>query len=388
MDGGNTGGGSGSIAPAASVSVVVPTYREVENVPDLVESVGAALSGRGFAWELLLVDDASDDGTEAAVARLAERFPIRIEVRRDAPRDLSLAVLDGIRLARYDRVCVMDADLSHPPERIADLVAALDEGCELAVGSRYAPGGRIEGAWSPYRRLNSWTATRLARPLVRCADPLSGFFATDRRRLPDRAELDPIGYKIALELMVRGGPRVREVPIAFRDRDRGASKMNWRQQFNYLRHLGRLYRFRFGAVFRAASFGLVGASGFVVDAGFYFGLQAVGSSHLLARFLSFWPAASWNWWLNRSFTFGDRPRAPRARQWTRFLMASLIGLTMNFGSYWFLTRSIEFFARERFLALVAGVVIGSAVNFAAATHYVYRRARAAGEPDARLRGSG
>ena len=62
MDGGNTGGGTGSIAPAASVSVVVPTYREVENVPDLVESVGAALSGRGFAWELLLVDDASDDG--------------------------------------------------------------------------------------------------------------------------------------------------------------------------------------------------------------------------------------------------------------------------------------------------------------------------------------
>ena len=353
--------------------MVVPTFREAENIPALAERVAAALSERRLTWELLLSDDDSDDGSEATVARLGERYPIRIEVRRGRPRDLSLAVLDGIRLARYDRVCVMDADLSHPPERIADLVAALDDGCDLAVGSRYTPGGRIDSAWSLYRRLNSWGATLLARPLVRCADPLSGFFAADRRRLPNPATLAPMGYKIGLELMVRGNLRVREVAIAFRDRDVGASKMNWREQLKYLRHLSRLYRFRFGGLFRAGTFGLVGASGFIVDAGFYFALQGVGVSHLLARFLSFWPAVSWNWWFNRVFTFGDRPRAPRAGQWTRFVGASLIGLTVNFGSYWALTALVAFFARERFLALVAGVVIGSAVNFAVAAGYVYRR---------------
>lgn len=356
----------------AGVSVVVPTLREAMNIPALAEGVRNALSRTDLAWELLLSDDDSDDGSAALVAELAARLPVRIEVRRGQARDLSLAVLDGIQKARFDRVCVMDADLSHPPERIPDLLAALSTECDLVVGSRYAPGGSIDSAWSFYRRLNSWGATLLARPLVRCADPMSGFFAADRRVLPDPGRLNPIGYKVGLELMVRGGLRVGEVPITFRDRDLGASKMNWRQQLNFLRHLGRLYAFRFAGLVRFAVFGFVGASGFIVDSAFYFGLQGLGASHLLARFLSFWPAVSSNWFLNRAITFRDRPRAPRARQWSRFAAASIAGLTVNFGSYWALTDWVGFFDRHRFLALAAGVLIGSAVNFAVAARYVYR----------------
>ena len=198
---------------------------------------------------------------------------------------------------------------------------------------------------------------------------MSGFF---RRLIPDASRLNPIGYKIGLELMVRGRLRVREVPITFRDRDLGASKMNWRQQFNFLRHLGRLYAFRFAGLVRFVTFCLVGASGFVVDSAFYFGLQELGASHLFARFLSFWPAVSSNWLLNRAITFRDRPRAPRARQWSRFAVSSIIGFSANFGAYWTLTGFVAFFDRYRFLAFAVGVVIGSAVNFAAATRYVYR----------------
>ena len=190
-----------------------------------------------------------------------------MEVRRDPPRDLSLSVIQGMRRARFGRLVVMDADLSHPPERIGALLAALADNCDFAIGSRYAPGGEVDAGWGPWRRLNSRIATLLALPLVRCSDPMSGFFATDRRALPDLEQLRPIGYKIGLELMVRGRLRVREVPIGFTDRDRGESKMNWRQQLNYLHHLHRLYRHRYGDAARLISFGIVGASGFVIDVG-------------------------------------------------------------------------------------------------------------------------
>ena len=230
-----------STSNSSAVSIVVPTLREAANLRPLAERVAGALAGHGAAWELLFVDDDSRDGGAAVAAGLAERLPVRMVVRRGARPDLSLAVLEGIARSRYDRVVVMDADLSHPPERIPDLLAALGAGCDMAVGSRYVRGASTDGDWGLGRVVNSRAATLLAAPLARCADPMAGFFAVDRRALPDPATLRPVGFKIGLELMVRGRLRVREVPIAFADRRRGASKLRWRQQLDYLRHLGRLY---------------------------------------------------------------------------------------------------------------------------------------------------
>ena len=355
------------------VSVVVPTYREALNIRALAEGVHAVLSGTGIEWELILADDDSADGTEALVDELARCFPIRLETRREPPRDLSRSVLFGIARARHERVVVMDADLSHPPARIPDLLRALDEGCDMAIGSRYAPGGRIDGGWSRWRLLGSRAATLLARPLVRCSDPMSGFFAVDRRVLPGFDALRPLGFKIALELMVRGRLRVREVPIEFRDRRRGASKMGWRQQRDYLRHLFQLYAFRHGGPARLVCFGVVGASGFVVDVAGYLALQWAGVEHRWARFASFWPAVTWNWLLNRRVTFRDRRPEPPMGQWVRFVAGSLTGLVVNVGSYAALTSFVGFFDRHRLLALVVGVGLGGVVNFMLATWYVYRQ---------------
>lgn len=227
------------------VSVVVPTWREAANLAALAERVSGALEGRPGPWELLLVDDDSGDGSAEIAADLARRLPVRFLVRRDGPRDLSLAVLEGLRRARHDRLVVMDADLSHPPESIPDLLTELDRGAfDLVVGSRYTPGSAIDPAWSRGRLFLSRLATLLARPLARCSDPLSGFFAADRRALPELDPQRPLGYKIGLELMVRGRLRVGEVPIAFSDRNRGSSKMTWRQQAAYLSQLRRLYLHR------------------------------------------------------------------------------------------------------------------------------------------------
>ena len=225
------------------VSVVVPTYREASAVAELVERVGGVLRTAGLDWELLLVDDDSNDGVERVVAELGARWPVRLHVRRCPPRDLARSVLLGFRLARFDRVAVMDADLSHPPDSLPDLLAALDGGAEMALGSRYAAGGAVDRGWSWARAAGSRLATAMARPLVTCGDPLSGFFAMDRTDLPSRDLLHPQGYKIALELMVRGGLRVREVPISFQNRQVGRSKMNWRVAAQYLRQLLRLHGF-------------------------------------------------------------------------------------------------------------------------------------------------
>ena len=368
--------GSNSSQPPVryrSVSVIVPTFREAANIPQLVERVDAALSGHGIEWELLLVDDDSEDGSEAIVAALSQRLPVRMEVRRGLPRDLSLAVLHGIRHSRFDCLVVMDADLSHPPESIVDLLGSLDAGCDVVVGSRYVPGGAVDQVWSLWRFLNSRLATLLTRPLVHCADPMSGFFAMDRRALPDLEALRPIGYKIGLELMVRGGLRVRETPIGFRDRDQGSSKMNWRRQLEFLRHLYRLYTYRFDGPARVLLFGLVGASGFVVDVACYLVLGWAGMEHRVARFLSFWPAVTWNWLGNRKVTFRGRPRQPRVRQWARFVTASLVGLTANVGSYTVLTSLFEVFDRHRLLAFLIGVGLGGVFNFLLSNLYVYRR---------------
>ena len=318
-------------------------------------SASTALRGRGLTWELPLFDDDAGDGSKAVAA--------------------ALAVVDGIRLARFDLLVVMDADLSHPPERIPDLLAALDGGADIAVGSRYAPGGRIERGWGAGRVANSRVATWLARPLVRCADPMSGFFALRRAALPEPGTLAPVGCKIALEPMVRGRLRVGEVPIDFADRRRGLSKTGWRERWNTLRHLGRLYAFRFEAAARMLRFGLVGASGLAVDVGVYLALGQLGADHRLARFLAspFWPAATWNWRLNRGWTFAGRPPRPRARQWASFVAASLPGLAVNVGSYVALTGLVDALDRHRIVALLLGVAAGAGVNYLVANWWVYRR---------------
>ena len=366
--------GADGVDPDAcqAVSIVVPTFREAANIPRLVERVHACLSASSINWELILVDDNSGDGSDSVVEALARTLPVRINIRRDLPRDLSLSVLLGFRLARFERLVVLDADLSHPPERIVDLLAALDGDCDMVVGSRYTLGGVLERNWSPWSFLNSRVATVLALPLVKCSDPMSGFFAIRRSAVPSLESLRPIGYKIGLELMVRGRLRVKEVPIGFADRSAGSSKMNWRQQVRFLRHLLRLYPFKCGGLIRALCFVLVGASGMVVDLALYLYLQWIGLDHRLARFLSFWPAVTWNWFLNRRITFSDRPPSPRMRQWARFVASCLAGLATNVGTYTILTTFIDVFDRYRLIALFCGIALGSIVNFLAATLYVYR----------------
>jgi len=244
------GSGAAGVTPggvgrrAGSVSIIVPTYREAANLPALIEQIGAVRAATVPNLDLWIMDDRSNDGTREAVAALGLGWVHLVE--RDGARGLSPAVLDGIARSAGDTVAVMDADLSHPPGAIPALLDALDGGAEFAVGSRYVPGGGTDDDWGLFRRLNSWVATALARPLARLRDPMSGFFAFDRARLGSAGRLSALGYKIGLELIVRcRAERIAEVPIHFADRVRGTSKLSFVQQAQYLEQLRRLYWFKF-----------------------------------------------------------------------------------------------------------------------------------------------
>jgi dolichol-phosphate mannosyltransferase len=226
----------------------VPTYREAENLRPLAERVFAATRAAGIEAELIIVDDNSQDGSKEIIQDLAWDYDIRIHVRQNE-RGLSSAVVAGFGLAKHDTLLVMDADLSHPPESVPALVEPIFNGAaDFVVGSRYVGGGRVQEEWPLLRRLNSWGATLLARPLTPVRDPMAGFFCLRKETWQRARKLNPIGYKIALELMVKCRcRRFVEVPIVFADRVRGESKLTARQQWLYLRQLAGLYWFRYPA---------------------------------------------------------------------------------------------------------------------------------------------
>jgi len=227
-------------------SIIVPTFREAANITGLVERVFSATSKAGVEAELIIVDDDSNDGTAELADSLSREHAVRLIVRRNE-RGLASAVLAGFAEAKFDCLVVLDADMQHPPERIPELLRKLvEEGHDFVIGTRYGAGGAIEGRWPALRRAGSRLATWLARPLAPLSDPMSGFFAIRRECWHRARGLDPLGYKIGLELYVKSGcARPGEVPIRFAARTAGKSKLGPRPVVEYLRHLRKLYRFRF-----------------------------------------------------------------------------------------------------------------------------------------------
>src|SRR6266513_5557211 len=211
-------------ARTQSVSIIVPTLNEEENVAPLVSQITACAAP---FREILFIDDHSTDGTRAKIRTLQGTHPIRLIEQNAADVGLAGAIMTGARAAEGEILLVMDADLSHPPDRIKDLLAPLFAGtADLVVGSRYIKGGSTQG-WPLWRRIVSRAGAALAYPLTGLHDSMCGFFAIGRSRLLELAP-ETSGFKIVFETIVRadGTLRVREIPITFRERIRGRSKMS------------------------------------------------------------------------------------------------------------------------------------------------------------------
>jgi dolichol-phosphate mannosyltransferase len=227
---------------APVLSIVIPTYNERTRLGDLVERVCETFRASGIAGEIVIVDDNSPDGTGAFAEELAARLPVRV-VHRAGKLGLGTAVIDGFAAARGSVFGVMDADLSHPPAVLPRMLAALDRyQADLVIASRYIPGGGINN-WPLVRRAMSRFACLLARPLTAARDATSGYFLI-RRHATEDVRIQARGFKICLELIVRGNARtIVEVPYEFTDRAAGESKMNWREATGYFRQVYDLYQY-------------------------------------------------------------------------------------------------------------------------------------------------
>lgn len=230
---------------APLLSLVIPTYNESRGLEALVVRLFGTFERAGLEAEIVVVDDNSPDGTGDLAEELARRFPMKV-VHRSGKLGLSSAVIDGWGVATGKVLGVIDADLSHDPEILPDMVASVTEGgAEVAVGSRYIPGGGL-GNWPWIRRVTSMTAVLLGRPICPVHDVTSGYLVF-RRGVIEGVQLDPIGFKIGLEVLVKGRYRTfTEVPYTFVDRAAGKSKFGGHEIRNYLVQLWRLFRYWLG----------------------------------------------------------------------------------------------------------------------------------------------
>jgi dolichol-phosphate mannosyltransferase len=230
------------------LGLVIPTLREAENIRGLLAHVRSVLDPLHASFEIIVVDDDSRDGTEEIVSAIAVQDPrVRLLVRR-GEKGLSGAVLYGWERTDAAILGVMDADLQHPPELLPQLLDAIGDGADLAIGSRYTEGGEL-GKWNPVRKLFSAAAIWVTWPLqsghTRAKDPMSGFFMVRRRCLRE-AVFQKAGFKLLLEVLVRGQIKsVKEIPFAFGLRSRGSSKAGMRVGWDYARLLARLYAAKF-----------------------------------------------------------------------------------------------------------------------------------------------
>ncbi|MDD4924005.1 MAG: glycosyltransferase family 2 protein [Dehalococcoidales bacterium] len=320
-----------------NISLVIPTYKEKDNIEPLVTRLSTALAD--YKYEIVIMDDNSRDGTEELVKSLSEKYPVKVIVRRDK-KGLASAVVDGFGHAASDIIVVMDADLQHPPEVVPSLIKAINDGADIAIGSRYIKGGGCEG-WSLLRRIMSKGAafiSHLFLPSTRkIKDPMSGFFALRKDVVKD-ARLNPSGFKILLEILMLGEWKSAvEVPFMFVTRSRGESKLNTKQQLDYLKHIYSLMQ-RTGELVRFIKFCVVGGSGVVVNLGLYTLLTRYGGftpiddtsagilSGNIALTISIETSIITNFILNNFFTFSDRNTGGIGSFFKRLLNFNLICL--------------------------------------------------------------
>jgi dolichol-phosphate mannosyltransferase len=330
-----------SSSPAISLSVVIPTYNEALNVEEVVGRLTDVLEPvLGGAYELILVDDDSPDRTWELAERLAIAQPSLRVIRRTHERGLASAVVRGWQASRGRYLCVIDADLQHPPGVVAQLYQLMENGADMAVASRHVEGGGVSD-WSVARRIVSRAAQLIGLLVLpgvvgRVSDPMSGYFMI-RRSAIEGVELSPLGYKILIEVLARGRfPWVGEVPYTFVERAHGGSKATARVYFDYLRHLMRLRLSRL-PFDRFLRFAAVGLSGVIVDMGLLFLLSdptMLGWGLTRSKLIAAETAILNNFLWNDAWTFADvssrqHGLKPRLRRFAKFQLICLAGVVLN-----------------------------------------------------------
>jgi dolichol-phosphate mannosyltransferase len=409
---------------SVDLSVIVPTYNESENILHLLRSIINNVPP-SFVSEIIVVDDNSPDKTgeiaEAYTLELKERSPIierremnqerrtpglaqnspaatvnekpnqpRCSIKvlhRPEKKGLIPAILDGIGYSSGRYILVMDADFSHSPERIPEMVTELEDAAvDMVVASRYARGGSIIG-WPLRRRLISRGAVIIAKfglPIQKeVEDPMSGFFAL-KRHIIEGIKIDSGGYKILLEILVKAkNVRVKEIPYMFTDRKAGKSKLDKGVMYDYVKAVYRLYRYgqkssktlggdlkreekRKSVLFfsKAGRFYTVGASGLLLN--YFVSVLLINNNianlgYIQATVVGIIVSNISNFLLNKYWTFEDRDFTLRKtfKQYGLFAAITAGGAIIQLGSlYVFLGSELQYE-----ISLILAVALASVSNF-------------------------
>lgn len=360
----------------ADLAVVIPTYEERNNIEPLIAALDRALGG--IRYELIFVDDWSQDGTADLVRAIARtRGDIRC-ISRLGRHGLSSAVVEGMLSTSADIIAVIDADMQHDESKLGGMFDMVARGeADIVVGSRYREGGGC-GEWSAGRVKISRAATRLAqlalpRPI---SDPMSGFFVIRRDvAIMLAPKLSQKGFKILLDLLMSAPEplRVREVSYVFRTREAGVSKLNARVMLSCLTMVLKKAAARWGPL-RAVAFLIVGMLGLGVHLGVLWSAMFAGWSFAVAQVAAVAVAIAFNFSLNNAVTFSDR-HLKGGRMLiglASFYLVCGVGAAANVG-----VASAVFAAGHRWwLAGIAGALAGSVWNFAMSSRFTWRRGAA------------
>jgi dolichol-phosphate mannosyltransferase len=362
-------------------SLVIPTYKERDNIKNIVSILTQILNESiPGDYELIVVDDDSPDGTWEVAQSLMPEYPQLRVMRRQNERGLSSAVIRGWQAAQGEILGVIDGDLQHPPEVLMQLLANIKQGADLAVASRHVDGGGVS-SWSFIRRFLSRGAQVLGLIILpgvlgRVSDPMSGYFMV-RRSAVAGATLNPVGYKILLEVIGRSNIReIAEVGYVFCERKQGESKVTWKQYIDYLHHLLRLRvsTGRLGKITqsfpvgRFLRFGLVGLSGVFVDMVMLYLLSDPATlalpltrSKIIAGEIAIFNNFLWNdAWTFADVTMQQQEWRHRLKRFLKFNIICLAGLMLN---VLVLNLVFNFIIRNRYIANLIAIAVATIWNF-------------------------
>lgn len=311
------------------ISVILPTYKERENLDELFQRINSSLTKQDY--EIILVDDNSPDGTAKKARELSENYPIKVFVRK---QDFGLAksVIKGFKEADGDHIVVMDADLQHPPEKIPKLLEELDEN-DLAIGSRFKESKSVEG-WSLKRKLlnrGSAIPAKIVMWPMQISDPMSGFFAFNSENV-NFDDLHPEGFKVLLEVLHRNNLEFSEVQFEFKDRKNGESSLDLAAIVEYMEHVGVILFDRLGfkqskRLVNAGEFMIVGGTGVLVNSVIFLTAIHYGFHYSISGALAFLGALQWNFFWNREITFSKSTKSFK-HQYLYFFLVNLGGFLL------------------------------------------------------------
>ena len=362
-------------ASMVELSIIVPTYKEIDNIATVVKQVHACL--KGVAWEIIFVDDDSPDGTTDRIRDIARTDPHVRCLQRIGRRGLSSACIEGMLSSSAPYVAVMDADLQHDETLLPAMLDILRKGdSDIVIGSRYIPGGGV-GQWHKARAWISRWATQLSHIVLKAdlADPMSGFFMLTHEAMLRciRGNISGIGFKILLDLFASSPQplRFQELPYQFRERHAGESKLDTMVAWEYFlllvdKLIGHIVPVRFIA------FSLIGCVGVIVHLlVLTLVYRAIGVSFIGGQTLATLMAMTSNFFLNNVFTYRDMRLHGWGliRGWFSFILACSLGALANVGIATYLFELQTFWMSSA----VAGVLVGAVWNYVATAFFTWRK---------------